>query len=278
MFTTQNSFESYKDSPKQVVAPAKTQEHSSIQHALQAASRIPTRHTSFVCRGCDAVANQYLNAIRYVRQSEPVECSADLLQLVSKVVDLALSHTQDHLHGYLNWSEIMLQDLWDFGKQLKDESHEAFLYPTTLNGPYQSALCGHDDYRRAIRITIYSCRAQIYEQAKETPRAMIYYRKCLAISAPFEDQENIQDNVRASLQAHGVYEDNSLATGRPGTGSSSSSFSSVSSSSSSSCANCGVEKRAMPICAKCKTQAYCSARCLVSHKAIHEPSCIRTKK
>ncbi|KAI9011852.1 hypothetical protein CLU79DRAFT_771602 [Phycomyces nitens] len=276
----QNPFESYKELPKQVISPTRNQEHSSVQHALQhalqATSRIHTRHTSYVCHGCDAVAAQYLKAIRFVRQNEPIQCSSDLLQLVCKIADLALSHTKASHHEYLNWSEIMLQDLWDFGKQLKDESHEASLYPT-LGDQYQARLCGQDDYRRAIRITIYSCRANVYEQLKDVPRAMAYYRKCLAISAPFDDQENIQDCARAAMAANGISEDVD-SMGRPAIGSSSSSFSSVSSSSSASCANCGIEKRAMPICAKCKTQAYCSARCLVSHKPIHEPSCIRTRK
>ncbi|KAI9276010.1 hypothetical protein BY458DRAFT_546224 [Sporodiniella umbellata] len=60
---------------------------------------------------------------------------------------------------------------------------------------------------------------------------------------------------------------------RPYLPSRTSSVSSQGSAFYQSCANCGKEKRGMPVCSQCKSQSYCTLRCLKEHQPVHQLDC-----
>ncbi|KAI7867277.1 hypothetical protein BDF14DRAFT_1804693 [Spinellus fusiger] len=250
---------------------------SSIQNGLQLASQVNVTHVEDECIGCSKVAWYYRKTLQYICQSEPIHCQADTLELVWKICCLVLAHCESGRAGYHRWVDAMVQELWYFGKRLKDEvyapqlmlpiQHNYKSFPNTTITDQQS------DYRQAIRVAIYYCRGELYHQSNNIPQATLYYRKCIAIPTTFEEQQWLQISASKALQTMGARESPSYSANV----SCSSSLSSGS-STSSSCSNCGVEKRTMPICAKCKKQVYCSARCLIAHKATHEPYCHPIKR
>lgn len=274
---------------------------NSTQDALRLASQENVKHDANGCCGCDAVAGYYVTALRYVRQSEPVKCDGDLLELVWRMTNLVLAHRETSKIQYLSWFDMTSTDLWKFAKQLKEESYECDLH-IPINGFYKrgsidsshsdssnSSETGNEEenYRRAIRITIYNCRALIYEQSNQVNQAIIYYRKCAAVRpTPFEPQHTQQSALAAM---HRLVQSSSIPPVLKQRTSYSSAFMSCESNASSttvssassassvksniSCSHCGIEKLAMPVCAKCKIQPYCSVRCMKSHQFIHTSVC-----
>jgi hypothetical protein len=176
---------------------------------------------------------------------------------------------------------MITHELWDFAKRLKEESSECDLHVSTdgKRGSIDStnSMNSEDEnYKRAIRITIYSCRAQVCEQSNEEKQAIIYYRKCASVRpTPFEAQQHLQQTALATMQRL------LIESARPTSSYSISSTSSRSTCSSTTtisrpimtCSHCGIEKLVMPVCARCKTQPYCSVRCIKSHKSIHSTTC-----
>ncbi|KAG0168124.1 hypothetical protein DFQ30_005185 [Apophysomyces sp. BC1015] len=183
---------------------------------------------------------------------EPIICTAELLELVWRMTHLVLEHRETRCYRPLHWFDRVTHDLWDFAKRLKDET--VFGIDTE-----------QENYRRAVQITIYSCRALIHQQIGDIDKAIGYYRKCVAVRpCKIESQNVLQESALVALDR--------LITDSPTPPPSSAS--SVSSQSSFvCCANCGVERRAMPVCARCRSQTYCGAKCLKAHKPIHELVC-----
>ncbi|KAG2218128.1 hypothetical protein INT45_000426 [Circinella minor] len=129
-------------------------------------------------------------------------------------------------------------------------------------------------YRRAIRITIYNCRALVSQNNSEIDKAIVYFRKCVAVRPPptLKTQKSLRQTAIVALDRL-LAQQNSNNSTKSSRSSSISSISGGSASSSSMCGNCGVEKRTMPVCAICRAKFYCSSRCLVAHKAKHQKEC-----
>jgi hypothetical protein len=271
----------------------------SLQDAIRLASQANMKHDANGCCCCDTVAGYYMTALKYARENEPIQCNSDLYDLVWRMTNLVLAHRETSKYQYLNWFDTISEELWKFAKQLKEESYECDLHiPTTGLYKRGSIDSTHSDnsnssfeddeenYRRAIRINIYNCRALVYEQSNEVNQAIIYYRKCAAVrSTPFEPQQHTQQSALAAM--HRLIQSsppqlkqrtsyNSAFMSCDSLSSSttvSSASSSTSSKSSISCSSCGIEKKVMPVCAKCKTQPYCSVRCMKTHKSTHTSVC-----
>jgi hypothetical protein len=259
---------------------------SSFQEAIKLASQVNMKHDANGCYQCDQVAGYYMTALGYAKRSEPIQCNSDLFDLVWHMTNLVLSHRETNKYQRLNWFDTVAHALWDFAKRLKEESFECDLHvPTngkrgsidsTSSTASSSSENEDENYRRAIRITIYNCRAQVCEQANEEKQAIVYYRKCASVRpTPFEAQQHLQQTALATMQRL-------IESSRPTIKQSftSDSISTISTSSSTtlsrpmvSCSNCGIEKLVMPVCARCKTQPYCSVRCIKSHKTTHSATC-----
>ena len=279
---------------------------TSIQDAIRLASKANMKHDANGCCCCDTVAGYYMSALRYARENEPVLCNNDLFDLVWRMTNLVTAHRETSKYQYLSWFDLIATELWSFAKQLKEESYECDLHiPTggvykrgsmdSSNSDNSSVYSESDEgsYRRAIRITIYNCRALVYEQSNELNQAIIYYRKCAAVRpTPFESQQHTQQSALAamhrllqSLPAPPLLKQRSSSYYSTILGSESASSSTTVSSASSSasikvnmsCSGCGIEKSVMPVCAKCKAQPYCSVRCMKSHASIHASVCCSSK-
>ncbi|KAF7729617.1 hypothetical protein EC973_003990 [Apophysomyces ossiformis] len=228
-------------------------EKNPLASVLLSTSQVNVRHDVHGCFQCAALATRYLQALDYVKKAEPILCNGDLLELVWRMTHLVLEHRETRCYQALHWFDQVTQNLWDFAKRLKDEA-----MPTMADTE-------QENYRRAVQITIYSCRALIHQQIGDIDKAIGYYRKCTGVRpCNIESQTLLQQSALVTLDR--LIADN--PTPPP------SSASSVSSQSSSvSCASCGVERRAMPVCARCRYQTYCSAKCLKAHKPIHDLIC-----
>jgi hypothetical protein len=275
----------------------------SLTDAIRLASQVNMKHDANGCCCCDVVAGYYMTVLKYAREKEHIPCNGDLFDLVLRMTNLVLAHRETRKYQYLSWFDMITTELWEFAKQLKEESQECDLHIPTQGvfkrGSVDSLASDNSDssgeseneeenYRRAIRITIYNCRALVYEQSNEINQAIIYYRKCASVRpTPFEQQQHFQHTALAAMQRliqsaplsptlkqRPIYYSafmSSDSTCTSGTVSSASSL--TSSKSNMCCSQCGIEKWMMPVCAKCKTQPYCSVRCMKSHKSIHDSVC-----
>lgn len=277
----------------------------SLSDAIRLASQANMKHDANGCCCCDVVAGYYMTALKYARESEPIHCNGDLFDLAWRMTNLVLAHRETSKYQYLSWFDMITEDLWEFAKQLKEESFESDLHiPTqgifnkrgsmdSLASDASDSSSGEseneENYRRAIRITIYNCRALVCEQSNEINQAIIYYRKCASVRpTPFDQQRHLQQTALAAMQrlVQSSATSSSTLSKRPifhpgfmssesictsGTASSASSL--TSSTSNMCCTQCGIEKPVMPVCAKCKVQPYCSVRCMKSHKSVHDSVC-----
>ncbi|KAI9482620.1 hypothetical protein BDB00DRAFT_943223 [Zychaea mexicana] len=169
--------------------------------------------------------------------------------------------------------------LWCLAKRLKKQQEE--------EQEHTQSIC----YGRAIRILIYYFRASHHHH--QHPK---YFKKCVndvpePCCLPFDVQETvieIQHSAAAAAEAAtntttGIPPPSSgnnksmMLTTRSMSVSSCATSSSYASSTSSSCSHCGVEKRAMPVCARCKAQVYCSNKCRMAHQPIHQRECNSNK-
>ncbi|KAI8092031.1 hypothetical protein BDF21DRAFT_410784 [Thamnidium elegans] len=264
----------------------------SISEAIYLASQSNMKHDANGCCSCDTVVGYYMAALRSVNALEIMTCTKELFDLIWRMTNLVLSHRETSKHQYLNWFGMVTSELWEFAKRLKEESYECDLHVPMLVNTSSSSSSGESDsgseydddeesYRRSIRITIYNCRALVYEQSNEFSQAIIYYRKCASVRpTPFESQQHLQQSALLAIQRLQKLSPAPVLKQRP-TYSSFRSFDSASTSSASStssrssicCSQCGIEKLAMPVCAKCKVQPYCSVRCMKSHKSVHASVC-----
>ncbi|CAO3662089.1 unnamed protein product [Rhizopus stolonifer] len=256
----------------------------SIKDLVQLAFQVNTKHDSNGCYQCSTVCGYYMTALKQVREKEPVVCNQDLFELVSGMVQLTLSHRETSKYQILPWFDMMTLELWDLAKQLKEESMESDLYIPITGNSLDSQSEEEDEgeeegYKRAIRISIYHCRALVCEQHKDVEQAIVYYRKCASVR-PTECEPTLQQQAKASMQRL------ISSLGRPIStlkhrSTSFSAYSCDSSSSSStvsllSCSHCGLEKLKMPVCAKCRIQTYCSVKCIKSHQSVHQLTCSKS--
>ncbi|KAI8089862.1 uncharacterized protein BX664DRAFT_334102 [Halteromyces radiatus] len=232
------------------------------------------KHDEKGCQQCDLVAMYYRQALHGSRQQEQ---SDDVLELVWQMTKMLLEHMETRLYHHLDWFDPMAHDLWMYAKWLKEDQPE-------------------EPVENAIRITIYHCRAAIYQYdggMENLYKARLYYRKCLALSTSFDTQQDLQNNASSFLSDHPLVlvtptfspsSSSSLLSNHPPSLQSPTSISSTPSSISlsssttssfaiSACGQCGLEKKAMPVCAKCKYQRYCSIKCLKQHQPSHTLVC-----
>lgn len=238
------------------------------------------KHDGQGCQQCDMVAYYYRQVLEESRYYEMDPC---VLELVWQMTKMLLEHLEARLYHPLDWFGVMARDLWQYAKRLKEEGVEGEL-------------------ENAIRITIYHCRASIHQHGgtmDDLFKARIYYRKCMSLPTVFARQQSLQDAASSFLSQNPFslsMSSSTLSISSSHSNSSSQSYSShppplqspssISSSSTVSsfsstplvtnCGHCGLEKKAMPICAKCRSQRYCSARCLKEHRAIHVLTCQNT--
>ncbi|KAI9010416.1 hypothetical protein CLU79DRAFT_773694 [Phycomyces nitens] len=256
------------------------QQSNGSQHILAsirtaAATQVYHYEAGGRCIGCDVVANTHRNAILMARQQEPIYCDGVLLELVSQTIRLLSSHLETHTTHYLNWFDNLCIDLWEFAKQLKDETNQdsrsSYLTPPSSPSEDKCIFESPENYRRAIRTEIYHFRGSMNEYASTNIREAIqYYRKCLGVPPSLlPSHYHLQQSATAALQRLG----NSDSSFKSRTSSVSSRSLASSSSSSTSCSSCGKEKRVMPVCAKCKTQSYCGMACLKADKVKHSAYC-----
>jgi hypothetical protein len=229
----------------------------SVEAATQLASVVECKHDDG-CYQCSKVADYYLTAFRLTRNKQPIICNALLFHLVEQTVDLIHCHLEVSKIHHLPWVSLLINELRELGKQLKDESSEPdrmVPLPLLMTEDQEKVVdvAINEAYGRAIRITIYYCRATLYEEV-DINKSISYYRKCVSVIPTQFDAQMLQQSARTALQH--------LTADRPKLPSRTSS---VSSASSSSCSNCGIEKRGMPVCSKCKSQYYCGVRCLKAH-------------
>lgn len=109
----------------------------------------------------------------------------------------------------------------------------------------------NDPIKQAMRVIIYHCRGSIYFYEKNWIRTIQVCRKCVAIPG----DSLLQAHAAAMLEQSLV-----RMQGRKTKG-------------VLICALCSAEKRAMPVCAQCKAQPYCSVKCLKSDQARHANQC-----
>ena len=188
---------------------------------------------------------------------------------------MILEHVEN---GYQagDWFTSITSNLWALAKQLKDEESRPDYYVSTttlgvITEKEDNCCDPQETYRRAIRITIYNCRAVVNQHSDNFDKAIVYFRKCIAVRPPTLETEKLLR--QSALVALDRLVEQHVSKSRSSSISTSSSSASSSASSSSSCGNCGVEKRSMPVCARCKAKPYCSSRCLVAHKVAHEREC-----
>lgn len=260
----------------------------SLNDAIRLASQVNMKHDANGCCQCDMVADYYITTLRYAKEHEPIHCNSDLFELIWQMTNLILAHRETNKYQYIPWFDLITVELWDLAKQLKEESYECDLHISTTQvlkrksiDSIQSdstTITDEDDeenYRRAIRITIYNCRALVCEQSNDTNQAIIYYRKCASVRpTPFEPQQHLQQSALNAMHRL-IGQTKQLKTPVTSTFSISSTESSVSTSKLAimTCENCGKEKPFMPVCSRCKSQPYCSVRCLRAHQPVHIQTC-----
>ena len=229
------------------------------------------------------------NAIRSRRTSTTSSPSSSCTQSPAPSVHTPSRRTivcnEQLLHSVLaRMDQLSIEEdddsLWALAKDLKRQQEE----DEDQERPHKVEAC----YNRVIRIMLY------YTRAQATLHAFKYYKKCMDVSLPCcgpthvralaehfrdlaakgleEEEEKQQDPTNPSKKMSA----RSMSVSSYRSSSSSQSGSSFNSTSSATCARCGVEKRAMPVCAKCKAQAYCSIRCLKAHQTVHQESCRST--
>lgn len=265
---------------------------------IRFSSQSSMKHDANGCCSCGTVAGHYMSALRYaVSSDEPIACDKQLFDLIWQMTNLILSHRETSKYQYLSWFELVTMELWEFAKRLKDESLECDFHVSIHNMSIDSGDSSSDEYtsihndmeenyRRSIRITIYNCRASVYEQSNQYSQAILYYRKCASVRpTPFEPQQYLQQSALLAIQRLSKLSPPTPVLKKRPTASStksSDSFSTTSTSSSissksslSSCSQCSTEKKTMPVCAKCKITPYCSVRCMKSHQSIHASICSR---
>ncbi|ORZ03636.1 hypothetical protein BCR43DRAFT_483689 [Syncephalastrum racemosum] len=264
--------------------------------AVHKSLRLLNEHRHASCR-CKTAISFHLSMLRYYKKQVDEEfgtlvCSRDLLEVVWQICQVLLEHTEQQppsnkyyasLRGE-PWLEQVQREIWDLGKQLKDESVESD-YVTPGDGREQEVwgvAQQQDDqelYRRAIRISIYFSRALLYQHQHNLDKALMYYRKCLSVRPVprqlFETQYQVQQSAWETMEALQSRHEQMLHEASISTTSLDTSSESSESSTSSprSCGQCGAERRVMPVCARCRTQAYCSRRCLTEHQPVHKTTC-----
>jgi hypothetical protein len=262
----------------------------SLSEAIHLASQVNMKHNAKGCDQCDMVAQYYITALRYARDSEPIQCNENLYDLIWRMTNMALAHRETNTYQHLKWFSLVTSELWEFAKQLKDESWECDAYVQV--GAIQHAttdplftyedepISEEDHYRRAMRITIYSCRALVCEQNNDINHAIIYYKKCTSVrSPPFEPQQHLQQSALAALQRLISSSRQIIDSSKSDSSNTISTINSPSTSTSRSasiciaCSNCGKEKENMPVCSRCRSTPYCSVRCMKAHKTEHSLLC-----
>ncbi|KAI7849389.1 hypothetical protein BDC45DRAFT_419190, partial [Circinella umbellata] len=272
----------------------------SLADVVELASREHTCHDAIKCYNCDIVAMYYLLGIEWVlKQAETsrtrgaedtISCTPDLLELIWQMCQMVLTHLNAPF-PVGDWYVAMTKQLWLLAKQLKEETNGSDCCvvnsstTSTFNNSnntyfqqqqhHEMEMCDEQEaYRRAIRITIYNCRALVSQNDSEIDKAIVYFRKCVAVRPPptLKTQKSLRQTAIVALDRL-LAQQNSNNSTKSSRSSSISSISGGSASSSSMCGNCGVEKRTMPVCAICRAKFYCSSRCLVAHKAKHQKEC-----
>lgn len=288
---------------KQRAVLEKALQTGSLSAAIQLAWAEDAHHDATgACVRCGIVAGYYLQALEQLPRQQldgRIVCSPDLLELVSQMTHMLLDHQEGR--NNLLWFMPMSKRLWRLAKDLKDESEGSDFYTTiSIVAPHQKAIVTvqedvsvtrmgeeQEDHRRAIRITIYHARALLSQNKGKLDKAITYYRKCVSVPLPlnkyplFEVQRLLRQAALAALErlAYEQHLTQEAVTSKLPKSPSVTSSTASSSSSSSSCSNaktcacCGTEKRSMPVCAKCRSQTYCSIRCLTAHKKAHQPEC-----
>ncbi|CEP13140.1 hypothetical protein [Parasitella parasitica] len=287
IFTTTNHY-------RQQLNIESIRQHS-LKDAVRLASQVNMKHDTNGCDGCDLVAGYYMTALKYARESEPIQCNSVLFDLTWQMTNLVLSHRETSTYQYLHWFDLITAELWEFAKQLKEESFERDLHVALSEGSSIDSLAKetrsdsgeeHEEetYLRAIRITIYNCRALVCEQSNEVNQAIVYYRKCASVRpTPFELQQHLQQTALATMQrlmeasrfsiTHKLKSSSTFTLESSTSSAASSSVSSSSNSRTVNCSCCGIEKSVMPVCSRCRSQPYCSVRCVKAHKLVHQLSC-----
>lgn len=231
------------------------------------------------------------NAIRSCRTSTTSSPSSSCFQSPAPSVHTPSRRTivcnEQLLHSVLaRMDQYSIEEdddsLWALAKDLKRQQEE----DEDQEHPHKVEAC----YSRVIRIMLY------YTRAQATLRAAKYYKKCMDVALPccgpshihalaehFRDlaakgleEEEKQQELQDSTSPSKKMSVRSMSVSSYRSSSSSQSGSSFNSTNSATCTRCGVEKRAMPVCAKCKAQAYCSIRCLKAHQTVHQESCRST--
>ncbi|KAI7897551.1 uncharacterized protein BX663DRAFT_527802 [Cokeromyces recurvatus] len=262
---------------QQVVATTAITATAITATAVTAAAVTATEFTNCCDKQCNTLAREYLNYIRstttYQKQIM-MACNTRLLSTVQGSIELI----QAHRLRQTSWLPHLLKELCQLGKLIKDASVEvdrvipfSSLYSIEeriASSSSSSSSCPsiYEAYGRAIRISIYYGRAVLYYNDDK----FIYYcHKCISVHPP---PTHIDTSTQRLQQMALKY----LTTThkRPKLPSRTSSFSSFM-SLSTTCSNCGVEKKGMPVCSKCKVQSYCSLQCLKAHKPIHTLECLK---
>jgi hypothetical protein len=227
----------------------------SVQAAIDLAAIIGVKHDETAeCDQCNRIANYFIIAFQSTK-SQPI--NATLFTLVTQTIDLVQSHNNTNY----SWLTILIKELRDLQKRIKEDTQIEDKYvPLPLPTHFQLQLPEHDtveeQYGRAIRIAIYHCRA-----SRNTENAMHYFRKCVSILPTPFDYSSLQQSAKQRLmESRPLFKTCSTS-------------SSISSGGNMTCASCGVEKKRMPVCSKCKSQSYCSIRCIKTHKSIHAIDC-----
>lgn len=252
-------------------------QQGSIEAAFTLASITEYRHDQ-VCHNCDTIASYYLSAFGLVKSNPTIERNSLLLALVQQTILFIQCHLDISRETHIAWLPMLMAELRTLGKSIKDQSAEPDRFVSLPNMDQVSNDIYIDDsiegdYGRAVRISIYHCRAVLCEDI-DTTKSIFYYRKCVSVRpSPLESQK-LQQSAKLALQ-HLITDGHKYAADtRPRLPSRTSSVSSgASSSCPMSCSNCGVEKRGMPVCSKCKSQYYCGVRCLKAHKPVHDLEC-----
>ncbi|KAI9314169.1 hypothetical protein BX666DRAFT_1879791 [Dichotomocladium elegans] len=274
-------------------------QNGSLETILQLVSVEHTSHdpNRTACQRCDAVTELYmavLDRLSAQAMSEgQIRCSRELLVLVLYMSQMVIDHAsfcrpeEDEEKGHCEWFDGLAKGLWHLAKHLKDETRapDCHVITTLSNDGGQPTIIisepdhslvvdNEDDIRRAIRIVVYNCRAHVYRQNAKVDKAIVYLRKCLAVCPPrvldIPQQLQLQYLRESAQEALQILLLQTQSTpSRCGSISSSDSKGST----STTCGHCGMEKRAMPVCAKCRSRSYCSRRCLVADKQAHDREC-----
>ncbi|KAI8344730.1 hypothetical protein BC941DRAFT_409479 [Chlamydoabsidia padenii] len=173
--------------------------------------------------------------------SPPPECTLLYTQMDETSLAWVSSMSEQILLHLDALPEPTCHILWDLGKRLKTEDG------------------GDPCIRQAIQVIIYHCRASIYYHQKDWVRTIQVCRKCVGVSSSLPKIGLLQAQATSMLEQCLVRINKSH----------------VPSSMMMVCALCSTEKRAMPVCAQCKSQPYCSIKCLKQDQVRHSSQCHR---